>query len=485
VTRSRTFVNLVTVVLASVVLLLFAVTQLLAQAVLDRTYLLYVELPEAGGLLENKQVTYRGVAVGTVDTVYLCGDDTAPARVPDCAAGDDGGVIVEMGVEDDARIPRGVDVVVLRQSAVGEQALDIRPRVTTGPSTAYYAEGDVIAPGSPPVLPTKPQDLLVLADRVFAPVDPESAATLVRELADAVEGRSEDVRSILTNSATFSEAIADNGADFDRLFASSRVVNASLAENREELTALLTDLADSAALLGDVRAEVDALLGTAPPVLDLTTSLLVRGDADLACVVRDLADINAYTNRPEVFRDLEESIRVNEFFFEAFRVIGPTSAQGDPWLRVHFIAEPEPPARRFVPERPVRPILPGGACESVFGPGAGAATQPGFQVVTPESVVIRPEDDRQDPRSATAVLTAAGGGAQQVGGPAVPAAVVAADAGAVALDRATPVLGTAVLALLAASALGARRLAALDLRRVPASAAPLLAELRARWRRRG
>ncbi|WP_370326177.1 MlaD family protein [Euzebya sp.] len=390
--RSRTFINLVTVIIASAVLLLFAATQLLASAVLDNTYTMYVELPEAGGLLEDKEVTYRGVGVGSVEEVYLCGEADAEA-LPDCE--DAEGVLVEMGIENDIEIPTEVDVVVLRQSAVGEQALDIRPTGAVGPETAFHAAEEVIRPGSI-TLPTKPQDLLELANEVFAPVDAQDAATVVAELADAVEGRSEDIRSILVDSATLSEAVGDNGTDFDRFFASSRTVNATLAENREELAQLITDLADSAELVGDIRGEVDGLLDTAPTVLDATTSLLARGRANLACSIRDLADLNTFVNQPENLANLEEAIRVNQYFFEAFRIIGPTSIQGDPWLRVQFLLEPQPTPVLYDPARPVPATLPGGACESVFGPGAGAAVQPNHQLAVPrDGEVIRPENDRR------------------------------------------------------------------------------------------
>lgn len=391
--RSRTLINLVTVIIASAVLLLFAVTQLLASAILDNTYPLYIELSEAGGLLENKQVTYRGVAVGEIIDVTLC-DDPDVVEGPECT--DVENVRVEMGIDLGQEIPRGVEVVVLRQSAVGEQALDIRPLVATGASTTFYEEGDVIDPGSV-TLPTRPQRLLELANVVFAPVDEENAAIVVSELADALQGRSDDLRSILVDSASLGEAVADNGADFDRFFAASRVVNASLAENRQVLADLITDLADGAELIGEIRPSVDSLLDSAPPVLSDTTSLLTRGDANLACIIEDLANLNTYISRPEVMADLEEGIRVNEFFFEAFRIIGPDSAQGDPWLRVRFILEPAPAPLLYTPPRPIPVTLPGGACQSVFGAGAGSAVQPGFQPVAPESQVIRPEDDRTTP----------------------------------------------------------------------------------------
>lgn len=378
--RSRTLVNLITVIIASSVLALYALTQLVAGAVLGQGYPLFVPLPEAGGLTENKQVTYRGVGVGTIADVEVMGD----------------GVMVEMEIDPDAQIPVGVDIVVLRQSAVGEQALDMRPRVPETADTEYYEEGDVIEPLSAPVLPSKPEDLLVLADRVFGGVDTESAAILIEELANTVRGRSDDLRSIMVDSAALSESVADNGANYDRLFAASRVVNATLADNRAELAAIITDLAEGAELIGEIRGDVDALLDTAPPVLSQVTSVLERGDANLACVVRDLADINSYVGRPPHLEDLAEGLRLNRWFFDAFRIIGAFSVvQDEPWVRVPLIAEPAPVPLQYVPQRPIPDTLPGGACESVFGPGAGAAVQPNHQLAVPEGQVVRPANDRQ------------------------------------------------------------------------------------------
>lgn len=380
--KKRTFINLVTVVLASSVLALYALTQLVAGAVFGQGYPVFVDLPEAGGLTENKQVTYRGVGIGSIADADLHED----------------GVRLELEIDQDARIPEDVDLVVLRQSAVGEQAVDFRPRVAESATTQYYEEGDVIVPLSI-VLPTKPEDLLEVANRVFGNVDNDQAAVLISELADTVRGRSADLQSIMTDSAALSESVADNGAEYDRLFAASRIVNASLAENRDVLADLMTDFADSAQLIGEIRADVDGLLDTVPPTLALTTSVLERGDANLACSIRDLANLNEYVSDAPNLENLGETIRQQAYFFDAFRTIGPTSAQGEPWLRVHFLAETTPIAERYEPRRPIPDTLPGGACESVFGPGATSAFQLNHQLAVPEGEVVRPANDRGNPEA--------------------------------------------------------------------------------------
>ena len=342
---SRTVVNLVSVALASGVLILLAITRLVAAAVLDNTYPLHVLLPETGGLLADKEVTYRGVAVGEIDAVDLEGE----------------GVRVTMGIDDGVRIPREVDIVVLRQSAVGEQALDFRPPERVSDATEYYEEDETVVPGTV-VLPTKPQDLLEIADEVFGPINPENAGIVVAELADAVRGRQDEIRSIMADSATFSEAIADNGTNYDRLFAASRVVNASLAENRVILGQVITDLADAAALLGDIRFDLENLLATAPPTLTATTDLLARSQANLYCDIDLIADVNSFVSQPDVLFEASEALRLNRLFAVGFDVVGPARpvrrTRGSAWSSC---STPSPPRCRTCPTSGrSRPCCPAG-----------------------------------------------------------------------------------------------------------------------------
>ena len=61
-TASKTKLNLIAVAVVSGVLILYAVTQLVQAFVLDPSYPLYAEIPQAAGLRENKEVTYNECA---------------------------------------------------------------------------------------------------------------------------------------------------------------------------------------------------------------------------------------------------------------------------------------------------------------------------------------------------------------------------------------------------------------------------------------
>lgn len=373
----RTMANLIAVALVSTVLIIYALAQLLTGALLDDSYPLTVRVPNTGGLIPLQEVTLSGVPIGLVDSFTLAGDK----------------VDAHLAIDEGRQVPTDVDVVILRRSAVGEQALDFRPR--EGAGDRFFEPGDLIEPGDV-VTPVEVQRLLTLADEVFGPIDPETAGKLVGELADIVRGRRDDLRSIITDSADFSENIADSGQDYDRLFAQGRRVTAALADNREALAASLGDMADAAAVLSDMRTEFEGVLAEAPPVLTQVAGLVDRSEANLSCLITDFASINTYMARDRQLHNAEEALRLNQWFFVAADIHAGIDPKGRVWNRIQFLPPEQPPARSYLPEkRPIPDILPGGACSSPLGQGAPSASQASYQKTVPEARIRRPADDRR------------------------------------------------------------------------------------------
>ena len=382
----RTLTNLVAISVVSAVLIVYALAQLLTGAILDDSYPLSVQVPDTGGLIPQQEITLSGVPVGLVESFKLEGEH----------------VIVQMAIDENRNIPRDVDVVILRRSAVGEQALDFRPH--DNGSEDFYEAGDVVQPADV-VTPVEVQRLLTLADEVFSPIDPENAGKLIGELADIVRGRRDDIRSIISDSAEFSSDIADNGENYDKLFREGRKVTRSLAANRESLAQSLGDMADAATVLSDMRGDFEGLLADAPPLMGEVSTLVNRVNPTLSCIVTDLAAINEYTARDRQMDNIETALRYNQWFFVGFDIGSPYDAEGRVWNRLQFIPPQQPPARSYLPEkRPIPDILPGGACESPFGPGAGSATQAGYSKRVPEARVIRPANDRRQPVRAAGLI---------------------------------------------------------------------------------
>ena len=388
----RTLINLVAIGVVSAVLIVYALAQLLTGALLDDSYPLTVRLPSTGGLIPQQEVTLSGVPVGLVEGFELEGEH----------------VNVALSIDETRKIPTKVDAVILRRSAVGEQAIDFRPYEDTGDE--FFKPGDIVDPRDV-VTPVEVQRLLTLADEVFSPVDPENAGKLISELADIVRGRRDDIRSIISDSAEFSSDIADNGADYDKLFREGRKVTAALAKDRKVIAGSLGDMADAAAVLADMRTDFEGLLASAPPLLRTVNDLVNRANPNLSCVITDFAAINEFTARDRQMHNVEEALSHNQWFFVGFDVITPQDHAGRIWNRLQFMPPSEPPANSYLPEkRPVPHILPGGACESPFGSGAGSATQAHWAKRVPDTRVDRPANDRRHNVRVTSASTSGGGG---------------------------------------------------------------------------
>lgn len=372
----RTVINIAAIAAASAALLLYAFTRLLVGAFYDTTYPIAVVLPESGGLLAGQEVTLSGRVIGRVGDVRL----------------EDEVVVAELAIRRGEDVPSGVRVTVLRRSPIGEQAIDLRPQGTgqgTGQGTSPVLEPGARVNALDATTPVPVQRLLELANEVFAPIDPERAGVLVAELADAVRGRRDDLRGLIGDSATFSAAIAAGEADIERFFSASRRVNAALAQAREPLAGSIGDMADATEVLVRIREDFRGLLAEAPTVLGTLTDVVERSQANLSCDIRSFANLNSRLASDETMADLEEALRLNQWFFVGFDIGGPRDPAGRAWNRILFIPPQEASPDSYLPEkRPIPDILPGGACVSPFGAGAPAATQSGFTPVTVENEIV-------------------------------------------------------------------------------------------------
>ena len=364
--RSKLAINLLAIAAVSAVLLLYAFSSLLAGAITDDSYPVEVVLAESGGLLGAQEVTVSGRVVGKVDDVWLEGE----------------GVVARLSIRKDEHVPSDADVVVLRRSPIGEQALDFRPRSADAPPVEPGARITALNATTPvPV-----QRLLEKADEVLAPVDGERAGVLVAELADAVRGRGEDIRALMQDGARFSEALAANDADIARFFDRSAVVNQALSRSRASLARSIGQMADASRALVDMRADFEGLLREAPPVLDQVQTLVGQNQANLSCALKDLGNLNEFLGRPEQQANTEEALRKNQWFFRGAEYGAPLDPWGRVWTRIKFLPPHAEQPDSYLPDkRPIPDILPGAACQSPFGPGAGAPAQPGFEQTSKEA----------------------------------------------------------------------------------------------------
>jgi len=384
--KSRVAVNLLAVALVSGVLLLYAFSSLLAGALTEDTYPLEVLLPESGGLLAAQEVTLSGRVVGRVNDVRL----------------EQQGVVAVLGINNGEEIPSDARVTVLRRSPIGEQALDFR--ASDSPS-APLQPGDRIA-AFDAVTPVPVQRLLEKADDLLDPVDGARAGVLIAELADTFRGRHDDVRSLIVDSGRLSEALAANQTDIARFFEHSAVVNTALARSRTALARSIGQMADASSALVRMRADFEGLLREGPGVLDQVTSVVAPNAANLTCLLSDFGDLNSYMAEPEQIENLEEALRLNQYFFKGSELGAPRDPDGRVWVRIKFLAPNEKQPDSYLPDkRPIPDILPGAACASPLGAGVDAPSQPGYEPRVADAKFVAASDG-DDLQSGTGVAPA-------------------------------------------------------------------------------
>ncbi|MGE2689431.1 MlaD family protein [Mycolicibacterium pulveris] len=168
-----------------------------------------VPLAESGGLLPRQDVTVRGVPVGRVESVVLA----------------DGGVTAVASIDAQVKIPVDSAVRVSGLSAAGEQYLDFRPLVDTGP---YLADGAVIDRDRTSVPVTLAQ-ALANANGALTQLDPEKLAVIRRELGVSVEGP-EKLADILDGGTFLISALDGVLPETVSLLSTSRVVFSTVAD---------------------------------------------------------------------------------------------------------------------------------------------------------------------------------------------------------------------------------------------------------------
>ena len=200
----------------------------------DSSYTVVAHLERSGGIFAGGEVTYRGVGVGRVDKLELT----------------DEGVDAYLSIENDYdSIPAETLAVVGNRSAVGEQYVELQPKVETEP---YLEQGSEIALEDTRT-PIATEVLLENLSTTVGSVDRGALRTTVSELGEAFAGTGEDLQRIIDTGNSFIETANDN---FDVTTALIRDANVVLNGQIASESAIRT-FADQLALFSGTLAEAD------------------------------------------------------------------------------------------------------------------------------------------------------------------------------------------------------------------------------------
>jgi phospholipid/cholesterol/gamma-HCH transport system substrate-binding protein len=232
-------------------------------------YVVYVDLPETGGLYTHAGVRYRGVPVGRVGPIDLT----------------DGGVQAQLRIDKSAPpIPADLDAVVANLSAIGEQYIDLRPRTAEGPR---LTDGTVVPKGATSI-PEPVTAMLSSLDRLTSSVPLDSLETVVDELGTGFEGQAGSLQRLLDAGSDIIEAADESLPATTRLIVDAETVLRTQAEQGDALRAFATGAFQLAGQLRESDGDLRRLIGTAPGAATQISGLLGDVDPGLSIVLANL-----------------------------------------------------------------------------------------------------------------------------------------------------------------------------------------------------
>ena len=214
----------------------------------DDAYTVVAHFPESGGIFAGAEVSYRGVQVGRVDKLVLT----------------DEGVDVYLDIDNGYdQIPADTLALVGNRSAVGEQYVELQPKVDDAP----YLENNSEVDQEDTRTPIATETLLTNLSNTVNSVDQDALRTTVSEMGAAFGGTGEDLQTIIDSGNSFIEVANEN---FDVTSAlirdSNTVLNGQLAREsalRNFATQLSLFSGTLAGADGDLRRLIETGSATA------------------------------------------------------------------------------------------------------------------------------------------------------------------------------------------------------------------------------
>ncbi len=378
--RRRVLVNLVFFTLLSLVMVSWAVSNVVSIRQLEGPYTLRSRFAVTGGVGKNAEVTYLGVPVGTVTGVER----------------DTGSVLVTMDIDRGVDIPTGSSANIQRKSAIGEPIVDFRPPPDLQGDGVPMPKSskDFVVPLEQTTVPLEFSELLRSASRLVSSIPPDAVATLLRETAIGLQGNEGALRTLGDASDELGTTLVSRTATLDRLSQNNTALTKLLADKSGTITSTLNDLDALARTLRDGKADTNRLLDQGPSFFSETSSLIEATRPDLDCSLDVLGQLIDITSTDRSLRELRALLNIGPRAYAAFHDSYEIEPDG-PWLRVGLVATPTRPTPQFDPPKVLPQSNPPKVCATSVaatpsgvdytpsGPGAAGAGGPiGFLPAT-------------------------------------------------------------------------------------------------------
>lgn len=352
----RVAINLVAFVGVFVLMLWWAVNNIISFDFIERPYEISGEFAATAGVASNSEVAYLGVNHGVVRSVESI----------------DGKVRITMSIDRDKQIPAGSKARIFRKSAIGEPYIDFEPPEGYEGDGPYLEAGDVI-PLERTSVPLEFSELLRSASRVLGSVEPEATRTLIHELAVALDGRGEALRDLTVDSDALLATFAERADLLDSLSANSTRLTRTVTERRGALSSAISDLAAVGESLRNVEPDTRVLLDRGTELLRTTADLVGDVKQDLDCVLSDLDSVIDVTTTDQNLGYLANTLDRGPTGFE-YVWLTRDDGPGGLWVRISLLVDTANPAQQYVPptDLPAVPEIPACVSPLTAAPSGGA-----------------------------------------------------------------------------------------------------------------
>lgn len=266
----------------SVGLYFFAYMQVPSRLFGAGRYTVTVQLPQAGGLYEGGNVTYRGVEVGRVQDVRLTNT----------------GAEAVLRLNSDIDIPADLTAEVHSMSAVGEQYLALAPRSGNGPR---LKDGAVI-PADRTSIPPGINSLLAATNRGLKAIPQENLKTVVDEAYIGVGGLGPELSRLIAGATTLAIDARKNLDPLVTLIDESKPLLDSQVDSADSLQAWAAHLANITKQLQTNDNAVQGILQRGSAATDEARALFDRLRPTLPIVLANLVSVGdvALTYRGDI-----------------------------------------------------------------------------------------------------------------------------------------------------------------------------------------
>lgn len=354
----RVLINLVVFSGVFLVMIWWAIGNVVTVDLIERPYTIHGEFAQAAGVRKEAEVTYLGVHYGRVGGVRLR----------------EQGVTITMKIDRGKEIPEGAIAQVFRKSAIGEPYIDFKPPEGPFP-TATIQPGDVI-PEEQTTVPLEFSELLRSASALVGSIDPDDAGSLVHELALGLAGRGQDLRDLTTGFDAITATFAARTDELDRLAENSTRITRVLADHRLSIGRSLANFRAVGESLRTSAPDLTTVLERGPDFLRVTADLVAEQKRNLDCLLTDLAPVLRLAGSAEHVEGLRVLLQHGPQGFGYIYSAVDREPDG-PWIRVNLALPVGGTDPKVYTPRATLPVVPTiSPCASTMVPAPVATGAP-------------------------------------------------------------------------------------------------------------